>query len=170
MKIRKNYKVFGIIILSILIIGLYYFNFIKKKEIPLNVLLEQNYSKEYIKEKTLKPTQVLNKENLLTEPNVKTIKVSLIVLDKKYEIEIKENSTVFEVMKKIKADNVASNLFNFNYKENAGMGSFITGINGKDGSPGKYWIYYVNDKKAAIGVSNYKLKEGDIISWKQEGI
>ena len=50
------------------------------------------------------------------------------------------------------------------------MGSFVTGINNNKGSPGKYWIYYVNDKKASVGVSNYILKEGDIINWKQEGI
>ena len=101
MKIRKNYKIIGTIILSVLIIGLYYFNHIKKKEIPLNVLLEQNYNKEYIKDKTLSQTQVINKENSPVGSNVDLIKVLLIVLDKKYETEIKENSTVFEVMKKI---------------------------------------------------------------------
>ena len=32
----------------------------------------------------------------------------------------------------------------------------------------KNWIYYVNGKKAEIGVSNYKIKEGDVVSWKYE--
>ena len=50
------------------------------------------------------------------------------------------------------------------------MGSFITEINGIKGLPGKYWIYYVNDKLASVGVSKYVLKEGDIINWKNEGI
>jgi len=169
MKIRKNYKIIGTIILSVLIIGLYYFNHIKKKEIPLNVLLEQNYNKEYIKDKTLSQTQVINKENSPVGSNVDLIKVLLIVLDKKYETEIKENSTVFEVMKKIEEE-TGNNNFTFIYKSVAGMGSFVTGINNNKGSPGKYWIYYVNDKKASVGVSNYILKEGDIINWKQEGI
>jgi len=98
----------------------------------------------------------------------KNVKVSLEILDKKYETNIEENSTVFEVMKKIEKENTKDNLFNFEYTEYASLGSFITEINGIKGTPGKYWIYYVNNIEASVGVSKYILKSGDIISWKQE--
>ena len=103
--------------------------------------------------------------NALSEKNVK---VSLEVLNKKYETNIEENSTVFKVMKKIEEKNTEDNLFNFKYTEYASLGSFITEINGIKGTSGKYWIYYVNGKEASVGVSKYILKSGDIISWKQE--
>jgi uncharacterized membrane protein len=100
----------------------------------------------------------------------KNIKVFLTVQDKKYEAIIKEGGTVFEAMKKIQDESSSTNPFSFKYKENPGLGSFITEINNVVGSPGKYWIYYVNDKKASVGVSTYVLKEGDLINWNQEGI
>ena len=56
---------------------------------------------------------------------------------------------------------------NFVEKNYTGMGKFIESINGiKNGE--KNWIYYVNGQKANIGVSNYKIKNGDIVSWKYE--
>ena len=56
---------------------------------------------------------------------------------------------------------------NFKEKTYSGMGEFIEEINGiKNGE--KNWIYYVNNKKAEIGVSNYKINIGDIVSWKYE--
>ena len=100
----------------------------------------------------------------------KNTKVSLTVQEKKYETEIKEGSTVFEAMKKIQDESSSTNPFSFKYKENPGLGSFVTEINNIVGSPGKYWIYYVNGNKASVGVSTYLLKEGDIINWNQEGI
>ena len=48
------------------------------------------------------------------------------------------------------------------------MGKFIVAINGVKGNGDKNWIYYVNGKKAQTGVSNYKLKSGDVVSWKYE--
>ena len=30
------------------------------------------------------------------------------------------------------------------------------------------WIYYVNGKEAAVGISNYKINPGDTVSWKYE--
>ena len=69
-------------------------------------------------------------------------------------------------MSQIKEEN--KNDFDFEYNEYPYLGIFINGINGAVGSPGAYWIYYVNDKEASVGVSNYIINEGDIINWKQE--
>ena len=97
----------------------------------------------------------------------RNIKVSLIIQEKKYEIEIKDGATVFEVMQKMQKENSKNDLFDFKYTEHTGLGIFINEINGLKGSGG-YWIYYVNGMEANVGVSNYKIKNGDIISWKYE--
>jgi len=55
----------------------------------------------------------------------------------------------------------------FKDKTYAGMGKFIEEINGKKNGE-KNWIYYVNNIKANIGISNYKIKSGDVVSWKYE--
>ena len=60
------------------------------------------------------------------------------------------------------------NNFTFNYKEYSGLGIFIDEINGVKGGQGGYWIYYINNKEANVGVSNYILKDGDSVLWKQE--
>jgi hypothetical protein len=44
------------------------------------------------------------------------------------------------------------------------MGIFIEEINGIRGD-NKYWIYSVNGIEASVGVSRFRLKSGDIISW-----
>ena len=56
----------------------------------------------------------------------------------------------------------------FKEKNYLGMGKFVEEINGVKSNGEKYWIYYVNNKKANIGISNYKINEGDIVSWKYE--
>ncbi len=48
------------------------------------------------------------------------------------------------------------------------MGEFITSINGVKNSNTQSWIYYVNGVEAQVGVSNYKINTGDIVSWKYE--
>ncbi len=56
----------------------------------------------------------------------------------------------------------------FTEKNYIGMGKFIETINDIKNNGEKNWIYYVNGKKAQVGVSNYKIKTGDIVSWKYE--
>jgi len=96
------------------------------------------------------------------------VKVSLMIQDKKYETQIKDEETVFGVMKKIQKESNKDNLFDFKYTEHPGLGIFINEISGKKGGRDGYWIYYVNGVEASIGVSNYKIKDGDVISWKYE--
>lgn len=166
MKIKKQQIFIGITLLIILIIGFLYLN--NKKEPPIEVPISKI---ENTKEKPQIGAKPLSEINIDTKIyDYKIIKVSLIVLDKKYETEIKEGLSVFETMKQIEEKSTNDNLFNFKYTEHSGLGSFITEINGIKGTPGKFWIYYVNNEKASVGVSKQILKEGDIISWKQEGI
>ena len=53
-------------------------------------------------------------------------------------------------------------------KSHAQANKFIDELNGTKNSEDKNWIYYVNNKKANIGISNYKINQGDIVSWKYE--
>jgi cell division protein YceG involved in septum cleavage len=46
-------------------------------------------------------------------------------------------------------------------------GPFVVAIDGVKGGPGgKYWLYYVNGKQAAVGAAAYKTKNGETITWK----
>lgn len=73
-------------------------------------------------------------------------------------------TTVYDFMDKLRKEEK----INFTEKNYVGMGKFIVSINEIKGNGDKNWIYYVNNKKAETGVSNYKIKEGDIVSWKYE--
>ena len=166
---KKNRKYIAIVFIAIIfLIGYLFFN--REKEISLYVPYDANYSHEKIEPSSQISVPLKKDKVAIKKLDFKNIKISLFVLSKKYETEIKEGSSVFDAMKKIEEENIKVNIFNFKYTENPMLGSFVTEINGEKGIPGKYWIYYVNDKKASIGVSNYILKEGDIISWKQEEI
>ncbi len=107
---------------------------------------------------------LIESKSLSKETN--TISVSFQILDNRYELEISENTNVFEAMKKLQDDTKSG--FSINYKEYPRMGAFVNEINGIKGKSGAYWIYYVNGKEASVGVSSYILKEGDSILWKQE--
>jgi hypothetical protein len=161
---NKKYIVIGSLSLIILITGFSLWGLNNKKDLQVIVPLEQNQITDNLDKETKK------REDVEIIKDINTIKVSLIVLDKKYETNIKERSSVFEAMEKMQKENTQGNIFDFKYTHNASLGNFITEINGQYGTPGKYWIYYVNNEKASIGVSNYILKDGDIISWSQEGI
>lgn len=168
---NKKYIFIGFLVIIIFIIVFLSLN--KKKELPVVIQSEQNQTKNNLNEEL--PTKIPIKEsekeeNIPIVVDINTIKVSLKVLDKEYRTEIKEGSSVFDTMKNIEERSVLNNTFNFKYKEVSGLGSFVTEINEVKGAPGKYWIYYVNDKLASVGVSKYILKEGDIISWKNEGM
>lgn len=113
-----------------------------------------------------------NKEKIITskiDEDKNLIKASLVIdgNNKTYQTQIKENSTIFEVMNKLEREDDS---FRFKYKEYKNMGVFVTEINGSLGKSGSYWIYYVNDLKPGVGISQYVLKDGDIIKWSQGGI
>lgn len=95
------------------------------------------------------------------------IKVILKVPDFSYQVYAPKESTVYEMMK---IADLQNNNFSFKGREFSGLGFFVEEINGlsQNKKEGKYWIYYINGKPASVGVSQYKLKENDIITWKYE--
>lgn len=105
-------------------------------------------------------------KNIQEVKDIKNINIILEVLGKKYQITVPSSSTVYDAMNILQKDKTSK--FNFSYKEYKHLGVFVDKINGVKGVKKKYWIYYVNGKKASVGISKYVLREGDIINWKQE--
>ena len=146
----KNKKYILIGIVSILILSGLFFIYKKEKRISLIVPFDKNYLDQKIGSKKSPP---------------ESIKVLLYIQDKKYEVEVNKVSRVFDVMEKLEK---IDDSFSFKYKEYSSMGIFINEINGLKTGEGGNWLYYVNGKQAEVGVSNYKINNGDIISWKYE--
>ena len=80
------------------------------------------------------------------------------------ENEIQNEISVYDFMAELQNEGK----INFTEKNYIGMGELITGINGMKNNSNQSWIYYVNGKEAQVGVSNYKINPGDVVSWKYE--
>lgn len=99
-----------------------------------------------------------------TDKNTENIKIE--VNGKSYDAKVEKGSTVYDAMKKLSGDSKSG--FVFHSKEHSSLGNYVDSINGVLGTPGKYWLYYVNGKKASTGVSKNKIKSGDVVTWRQE--
>lgn len=129
--------------------------------LPLLIVPTSAYAKVKKVEKHKVTTKVAQ-----VKKNEPQIEVSLIATDHTYKFKTKEGSTVFDAMNTLAQDK--SSQFTFHYKDYSSLGSFIYEINGTKGIPGHYFLYYVNNKKASVGVSKYVLHSGDVVEWKQE--
>lgn len=81
-----------------------------------------------------------------------------------YEDNISGKISVYDFMSQLRKEGK----INFTEKNYIGMGEFIVSINGVKNDSNMGWIYYVNDKEASVGISNYKINPGDVVSWKYE--
>ena len=80
----------------------------------------------------------------------------------KYELEIEQGKTVFDLLKQASEENN----FSLEY-QNHNIGVFIKEIKGiKNGKDNKYWQYTVNSKYADKAADMWELKNDDIIEWK----
>ncbi len=170
MKIKKQY----IVIVLVFFFTLFFINSLVNKQIKEETItvmpFEEKHEDKSIDQKQFQQQEepVKIKGNIPVLKSEEKIKIYLSVLGNEYKTEIKTKSSVYEAMKKIEEENI--NTFSFKYRETPGLGYFITEINNTKGKPGKYWIYYINGVEASVGVSNYILKEGDIIKWSQESL
>lgn len=158
----KKYIKILISILIILITAI--FSFVKFTEINAHKSLEFSKIQEtFSKEQVVLNNQIVKSDTKKEQSDL--IGVTLKVLDKVYLVNVEDGASVYDAMVKIKIENSD---FDFKYKEYSSLGIFIYEINGQNGTSGKYWIYYINNKEASVGVSNYILKDGDSILWVQE--
>jgi hypothetical protein len=100
-------------------------------------------------------------EKSLAENKINT--ATLEINGIKYESEILKQISIYDFMDQLRSEGKIT----FKEKNYTGMGKFIEEINGIKNRE-KYWIYYVNGEKANIGVSNYQINSGDVVSWKYE--
>lgn len=109
-------------------------------------------------------TNVLSIQEAQTQENL--IEAELKVADKTYLVSLPKESSVYDLMAKAQE----TSDFQFRGKEFPGLGFFIQEINGLEQGPrlAKYWIYYINGKKAEVGISAYTVNDHDIILWEYE--
>lgn len=102
------------------------------------------------------------------KPASEQLSVTLKTFDRTYTLKFQLGTTLLEAMRQLAAR--SEQPFMFSGKEYSSLGFFVDEINGIKNDPGngKYWIYYINGQTAQIGISNYKLIQGDIIEWKYE--
>ncbi|MDX9893398.1 MAG: DUF4430 domain-containing protein [Patescibacteria group bacterium] len=73
--------------------------------------------------------------------------------------------SVFDLLKQA----AQANNFEIGYQDYGGdLGVFLESIDGvaNDSRSGRYWQYWVNNVYAQVGLSNYQLKPGDVVTWK----
>ena len=104
--------------------------------------------------------------DVLPTQDSQRIETTLAVQEKTYLVSLPEGSSAYDLM--VRAQETSD--FQFKGREFPGLGFFIQAINGLEQSPrlGKYWIYYINGKKAEVGISAYTVNDHDIISWRYE--
>ncbi len=163
LKNKKNILIVSFPILIIIICFVYFLSYLQiKKEETQPTQETKTLSVMISPQIEAKPLSGAS-SSLNTEDEKAEEKVNLIVFEKKYEVAIKENDSVYKVMENLQKNK--ENNFTFSYKEYPSLGIFIDKINNMEGGGGKYWLYYVNGEEATIGVSEYILKGGDIIKW-----
>ena len=119
----------------------------------------------------LKTTPVLENQNSNLNPTTnipasqtKQVETVLEINGVSYEDTITQKMSVYGFMSQLRNEGK----INFEEQNYIGMGKFIDKINGVKNSSSLVWIYYVNGVEAQVGVSNYKINPGDVISWKYE--
>ncbi len=144
MQKNKKIKIVGIVILSFLILIFAYKVFQTHNSVP------SPFSSPYVG-----GGQVGVNPSKKTTPQIN---------DLNFTDNITGEISVYDFMNKMRDEGK----INFTAKNYIGMGEFIVSINGVAVNQNYAWIYYVNGKEAGIGISNYKINPGDVVSWRYE--
>ena len=115
------------------------------------------------------PFQPQTTEADLAAPSVLANTSYLAVLevqDRRYESDILQNTSVYDFMVHLQE----TQDFQFSGRDFFGIGFFVEEINHVKENTQKriYWIFYVNDQKAKVGISSYIIQPNDVILWKYE--
>ena len=126
-----------------------------------------------------KPTIIKNKTSPVEAPNtsptdspevisapLKIEEAKIQIGDTTYSVQVALDTTLYVAMEKLAEEGKIT----WKTKEFGGLGSFVDSLNGvtSDRMGGKYWIFYVNGEPAKVGISNYILKNNDLIKWNYE--
>lgn len=156
MQKREKIKIVLMVVTVFLLLGSTYFLFSNKvsEQVPIQITENEAVEKVPVQENTE------TRPELVVDKNLATLEINGI----KYQNKIEKNTSVYDFMNKIREKGG----LDFKDKTYIGMGKFVEEINGIRGNGSEFWIYYVNGKKAQIGVSNYRINPGDVVSWKYE--
>ncbi|MBP6883683.1 MAG: DUF4430 domain-containing protein [Candidatus Pacebacteria bacterium] len=143
---KKQYT----IIFSLILIGLLVFFFFSKK-----------HEQAVVMEEVVTETKQI--ETIVPIPKIKdffTLKAGGVILQAEY----KGEQTLYDAltMAMEKGD------IKFSGKIYPSLGFFVTDIGELHAGDGKNLLYYVNGKEAEVGVSEYIIKNKDVILWKLE--
>ena len=144
---KKNKKIVLIVLVSLILFGVLFLN---SRIAPKEISPPQDSD-------PIGKTSVVNSK-------LSAKKTVLEINGERYDDEITGQISVYDFMDKLRNEGK----INFTEKNYAGMGKFIIAINGVKGNGEQNWIYYVNGKEAQVGISNYKINPGDVVSWKYE--
>ncbi|MFH0955756.1 MAG: DUF4430 domain-containing protein [Candidatus Falkowbacteria bacterium] len=109
--------------------------------------------------------EIIEQSPAVSAPSEEKNKTVMIVNGVKYAAAIESDSSVYDLMELLKQENK----INFFGRDYSGLGFFVEEINGVKNNPsGENWVYYVNGQPAQVGVSNYIIKENNVIEWKYE--
>ncbi len=147
----------GVLILSGVLLGIY-FTFSPKNITGPETPLTQ--TEQTIDTNTTENTDPAPTAQSEIKQDLATLEINGVSLT----TSIEKNTSVYDFMNKLKKERKV----NFTDKTYIGLGKFIDSINGIRGDGTRFWIYYVDGQKAQIGVSNYKINPGDVVSWKYE--
>ena len=151
--ISKNKIISTIVLIVFLFLGILFLkSYLLSKQETILVL------------KSIKTLNINAVETNIPDDQTNTIQTTLQINGVIYKDQIKKNTSVYDFMNQLKNEGKIS----FTEKDYIGMGRFIDSINGIKNNNNMSWIYYVNGKEAQVGVSNYKINPGDIVSWKYE--
>jgi len=162
--IKKNKILSLFVLITLIIITVFFTNYNKKQEEiavtteSVNKIFETEIQRPPQSIQTTPTTpakiQSTSKEN--------KEKITVIVGEEKIYLSVIPNTTFYNALIEAKTENKIS----FSGKNYPGLGFFVTSIEKLHSSDGRYLFYYVNGKEATVGVSKYLLKNGDIIEWK----
>ena len=101
------------------------------------------------------------------QPTIENLPLKTYVLEAN-SYNLTPSSTVYNLMQWASADSRSP--FLFETKDFGSMGLFVESINNLKNNPqtGEYWIYYLNNESAQLGISQQIIKPNDIITWKYE--
>jgi len=108
-------------------------------------------------------TEDLPKNSVIENKDLRPM-IEIMVGDVGYKAPIKIGETLKETMDLYQSQN---DNFTFSGKEMQGVGFFVDEINGVKNSDGLFWVYYVNDVSATLGISSLRLSGGEVIRWER---
>ena len=108
-------------------------------------------------EKTVKINQEISQEKVVNK-----ISATVIVDKFKFQTSFEPGLSLYDVLLMEKNNK----RLNFSGKEFSDMGFFVTSIGDLKEQDNKHLIYFVNGQSPTVGISNYVLKDQDVVEWK----